>query len=175
MDSELFNKLILTPFFLALIISLISTPLAIKLAWRFGLIDDPKKRRHPAHTHQGKVPRGGGLPIFLALLVSSLILLPLDQHLKGILAGASVMLVTGLLDDRFDLNPYWRLGACFLAAGLVVFSGIGITFITNPFDGVINLTKPIATLVALFWIVFLSSARKDSIPHQRRNDQFSRQ
>lgn len=157
MNFNLLKNLIFVPFFLSFLISLISTPLAIKIAWRFGLVDDPKKRKHPAHTHQGIIPRGGGIPIYLALLLSTLILLPFDQHLKGILSGATIMMIIGLLDDRFDLNPYLRLVTCFLAAGLVVASGIGISFITNPFNGIINLSLPLAIFFALFWIASLSN------------------
>lgn len=157
MNLILLKNLIFTPLLLSFFIALVTTPLAIKLSWRFQLVDDPKKRKHPAHTHKGIIPRAGGIPIYLALLVSSLIFLPLDQHLMGILSGATVMMIIGLLDDRFDLNPYLRLTACFLAAGLVVASGIGITFITNPLNGIINLNPVLAVLFGLFWIAFLSN------------------
>lgn len=67
------------------------------------------------------------------------------------------MVVIGILDDQLDLNPYLRLASCFLAAGLVVTPGIGISFMTNPFGGIINLHPPLAILFALFWIVFLAN------------------
>lgn len=81
-------------------------------------------------------------------------------------------MIVGFLDDRLDLNPYLRLLLGFLAAGLVVGSGIGIPFITNPFGGIIKLDQPqirfyflgeersiwiLADLFALFWIVFLTN------------------
>lgn len=157
MSLTLLTNLIFAPLLVAFFIAFVTTPLAIKIAWRFGLVDDPKKRKHPAHTHKGIIPRAGGIPIYLVLLISSLIFVPLDQHLQGILAGASVMLIIGILDDRFDLNPYLRLAACFLAAGLVVGSGIGITFITNPLNGIINLSPLLAILFGLFWIASLSN------------------
>lgn len=157
MESALLQKLILLPLVIAALVAALTTPLTIKLAWRLGLVDDPKKRKHPAHVEKRVIPRAGGLPIFLALLVTSLFFLPFDRHLIGILAGGAVMLIVGLLDDRFDLNPYFRLATCFLAAGLVVAAGIGITFITNPFDGIINLPPLWATVFGLFWIVSLSN------------------
>jgi len=157
MNLILLPKLILLPLFVSFLIAFITTPLAIKIAWRFQLLDDPKKRKHPAHLYKKVIPRNGGLPVYLALLISSLIFLPLDRHLAGILAGATVMMIVGVLDDRFDLNPYLRLATCSLAAGLIVLSGIGISFITNPFDTIINLSPPLAILFAVFWIVFLSN------------------
>lgn len=151
------KNLILVPLVLAFVVSFLTTPLAIRLAWKFGLVDNPKKRKHPAHTHKGVIPRSGGIPIYLSLLISSLVFLPFDQHLKGILAGATVMIVMGILDDRLDLNPYLRLIGCFLAAGLVVGCGIGISFITNPLGGIIILSPLVAVIFGLFWIVFLAN------------------
>ncbi len=157
MDWGLLKNLIFSPLLVSFLIALITTPLAIKIAWRFKLVDDPQKRKHPAHLYKRVIPRAGGIPVYLALLLASLIFLPLDQHLIGILAGATIMIVIGLLDDRFDLNPYLRLVACFLAAGLVVSSGIGITFITNPFNGILTLGPVLAVVFGLFWIASLSN------------------
>ena len=149
------------------LIALVFTPLTIKVYKKFGWFDDPRLTRRLKNTHQYPVPRGGGLPVFLSLLISSLLFLGLDKHLAGILLGALVILVMGVLDDIFDLNPYFRLGGGFLAASCVVVVGIGIPFITNPLGGIIHLNQPqipiflfgkwrtiwvLADLFALFWI-----------------------
>lgn len=134
------NQIFLSPFLMAFFISLLVTPLAIKLAWKLNLVDFPKKKAKETHTYP--VPRGGGLPIIVALLATSLFFLPLDKHLTGILAASLFATFIGLLDDRFDLNPYFRLFTCLGAAGIVVTAGIGIAFITNPFDGLLFLDQP---------------------------------
>lgn len=151
------KNLIFAPLAFSFIISLIITPLTIFIYRQLGWIEDPQKTRREKDTHTYPVPRGGGIPIWGALVLTSLLFLPLDQHLKGILLGATLLAFVGILDDRLDLNPYLRLITCFLAAGLVVASGIGITFITNPFNGIINLNPLLATFIALFWIVFLTN------------------
>ncbi len=148
-------NLILPPFLVALAVSCLSTPLVIRIAWKLGLIDDPKKNKHPKVIHTVATPRGGGLAIYLGILISSLIFLPLDRHLSGILIGATIILIVGLLDDKYNLNPYLRLVIQFIAAAIPVISGIGISFITNPGGGVINLSPIIADVLAIFWIVFL--------------------
>lgn len=142
-------------FIVALLISFLATPLVIKFAWKFGLIDDPKKNKHPKVIHQVATPRGGGLAIYLSIVISCLLFLPLDIHLIAILAGATIILIIGLLDDRYNLNPFLRLCVQFIAASLPVLSGIGISFITNPTGGVINFAPLIADILAIFWIVFL--------------------
>ncbi|MCL5020045.1 MAG: undecaprenyl/decaprenyl-phosphate alpha-N-acetylglucosaminyl 1-phosphate transferase, partial [Patescibacteria group bacterium] len=133
------------------------------------MTDEPKKNKHPNVTHTYTVPRGGGIPILIALLVTSFIFLPLDQHLRGILLGAAFATIIGLFDDRFNLNPYLRLLTSFITAGIVVAAGIGISFISSPFSGIIDLSGPkitfdllgeqrslwiLADLFALFWIAW---------------------
>ncbi|MCJ7786683.1 hypothetical protein MUP06_00505, partial [Patescibacteria group bacterium] len=86
-------KLIILPLLTAFLVALISTPLVIKLAWKFGLVDDPTKRKHPAKLHQKTIPRAGVISLWLALVVGSVIFLPLDQYLLGILGGATILLI----------------------------------------------------------------------------------
>lgn len=163
-------KLVLLPGVVSATIAYLTTPIVIKMANKIGIVDDPQKHRHPKVIHTYPVPRGGGLAIFLAIFVSSLLFLPLDKHLRGILAGTIVILVVGLLDDKFDLNPYLRLLIQFIAASCPIIAGIGIAFISNPFNGIVDLSHPqinftflgeqrsvwvLSDLFALFWIVTL--------------------
>lgn len=167
--SNIFQLAIL-PGLASLVIAYLTTPLIIKFAGKFGIIDDPRKAKHPKVIHTYPVPRGGGLAIFAAILITSFLFLPLDKHLKGILAGAIVLAIMGILDDKYDLNPYLRLLIGFFAAGLPIIAGIGIAFISNPFNGIIDLSHPqisfellgeirsiwiISDIFALFWIVFM--------------------
>lgn len=149
------KNLVLFPLIVSTLTAYLLTPLVIKLSWKFGLIDDPNKNKHPKVIHTAPTPRGGGLAIYLAILISSLIFLPLDKHSIGILIGATIIITMGLLDDKFDLNPYLRLVIQFIAAIVPTLAGVGITFLTNPAGGTINLSPIIASLLTVFWIVFL--------------------
>lgn len=163
-------KALIWPLLTGFILAFLATPLVIKLYRKKGWLDDPAGQPHPKVIHRYPVPRGGGLAIFGAVLLTSLIFLPPDKHLLGILLGGLILAVTGWLDDIYNLNPYLRLGLDFLAAGTVVAAGIGIPYISNPLvpGGIINLSGlqiPIivfnklrtiwvwADLVALVWIV----------------------
>ena len=158
------------PFLIPALVTFFATPFSILLFKKWGLVDDPRKHKHPKVVHTYPVPRGGGLPIFLGLL-SCLFFLPLDKHLRGILLGATVALLIGLLDDKLEekIHPLFRLLSNFFAAGLVVGAGIGIAFINNPFGGIIALDQPrfcfsflsqphciwlLADLLAIFWIAW---------------------
>ena len=120
-------------------ISYLATPLAIRIANKFKLVTDITQRSHPAHTHTGIIPRGGGIPIFIALLVSSLIFLPMNQIVIGILIANALLLMVGLWDDKYDVSPYKRFGLNLIISVTLVMFGLGIPFISNPFGGVIRL------------------------------------
>lgn len=152
---EVFD-LALLPAILAGVVTYISVPLVIRLAWKLGLIDDPKKSRHPKVIHTEPTPRGGGIAIFLGVVVSALVFLPFDLHMKAILAGALIIIVMGIADDKWNLNPYLRLIVQIVAAAIPIVAGIGISFITNPIGvGVIDLPMIVADIFALLWIVTL--------------------
>jgi UDP-GlcNAc:undecaprenyl-phosphate GlcNAc-1-phosphate transferase len=110
------------------------------------------------------------LATFLAVLISSLVFLPVDKHLWGILLGALLVTGVGILDDKYNLNPYLRLILNFLVAAAPIGAGIGIAFISNPAGGVFNLAYPqinvtlwgqthtlwlLSDLFAFLWIVFI--------------------
>lgn len=145
---------------LPLLISFLTTTVAvfptINLAKRFKLVDNPKTRPHPAHIHKKIIPRAGGLAVFFGLLISMLLFIPIKQPMMGILLGLLILLVVGLLDDKYpNFSPYLRLVSQFIAALMVVLSGIGISFITNPLGGIIHFPPLISYLLALFWIVWV--------------------
>lgn len=161
------------PFLISFVISLVATPITILFFKKMGWLVDPKKSPHPAHIHKTPVPKGGGLPIFLSVGITSLLLLKADWHLIAILVAALMTVVVGLFDDVKSVNPYIRLGVNFLAAIVIVASGIGIAFVSNPFGGIIDLSWPrlgfeffgdhkelwiLADIFAILWIPSLMNA-----------------
>jgi len=136
-------NLTVVPFLTALVISLVVTPLTIYAFKKLGFVIDPSKMPHPAHIHKTPVPKGGGVPIFLAVLLIALLFLKVDKHLIAIILAMGLTLIIGLIDDVRGMSPRVRLVFNFLAAGIVVASGIGIAYVTNPFgQGVIDLSHP---------------------------------
>lgn len=133
--------------FLATLLAALIAPIVIAVYRHFNWLDDPKKHKHAKVVHDRPVPRGGGLVIFFAVLIPSLILLSVDKHLIGILSGAALLTFIGFLDDILDLHPGIRIVTGLVASLIVVGSGIGIAYVTNPFGpGVIHLNQPQLTL-----------------------------
>ncbi len=153
-------------FLLALLIS----PLVIFWYKKHGWVEDPQLKKHVKITHQQPVPRGGGIVIFASILLAALFFLHVDKYLIAILIASFLLAITGFIDDVKDIHPLFRLGVGLLAALIVVGSGIGIAYITNPFgQGVIRLDSIIysftllgtshsiwvlSDLLALFFIVW---------------------
>lgn len=173
MDYNLFLRLIVLPGIFAGIISFLTTKITINLGKTLKIMDHPGQRNDPATIHTKPTPRGGGIPLFVAIFLASLLFLSFDQRLLGILIGAAIVVGIGFLDDRRSTSPYLRLLGLFLAAGAVVGSGIGISFLTNPLGGIIDLSQPRITIelfgevksiwilsasFGLLWIVFLMNA-----------------
>lgn len=124
----------------AFVISFFLTPVFIKFAWRSSIIDDPATHKHPAILHTKRIPRGGTVPVLVAFLIVSLLFIPLTKKYLGLYLGALVATIIGVLDDKYDLNPYLRLFVLMpLAISFVVGAGIGITFFANPFGGIVGL------------------------------------
>jgi len=168
MDIALTVNLLIKPMAIAFLVAFLATPVVVYVYKHLGWLEDPRKVKANKATHTYPVPRGGGIPIFLAIVTASLLILPIDKHLVGILIGVSLLMVTGVLDDRLDLNPYLRLGLNLMAALTVTGAGIGIAYVTNPFGGIIRLDQlqlPIrflgqthdlwivADILAVVWIV----------------------
>jgi UDP-GlcNAc:undecaprenyl-phosphate GlcNAc-1-phosphate transferase len=152
-----------------LVISWLLSAGLIGWAPRLGLVDIPNERK----VHTTPTPRGGGLAIYAGLLVATLIAfaagwLPID-HL--ILVGiALILVVVGVLDDRFGLSWKLRLGlqtvAVLLAFGWPLESGwlpwplaliwaVGLVNAFNMLDNMDALSAGVAAITALVMAVAL--------------------
>ena len=135
---------------MALFTAVFATRLAIAAAPRLGMVDHPDGIRK---THSISTPMLGGPALYVGIVVPMLLLWHLSgavttvadlfRHFTGqllaILAGGTLALVLGLLDDRFDLRPRWKLlGQCLIAV-IIYASGMGIHAISNPFGGSLEL------------------------------------
>lgn len=93
--------------------------LRVPAVWA-GWVDIP--RGHKQHT--GQVPLVGGLAMFLTLLLAAqLNPTAWSSHHGGLILGAVVLLVTGMLDDRFDLSPGVKFVAQAMAASCLLWGG----------------------------------------------------
>ncbi|MEA2459014.1 MAG: UDP-GlcNAc:undecaprenyl-phosphate/decaprenyl-phosphate GlcNAc-phosphate transferase, partial [Thermoleophilaceae bacterium] len=136
---------------LALVVSLLATPVAIRLAWKIGAIDEPRARG----LHQLPTPRLGGLAILTALIASGLVFLPHTKETNAILIGAAVIAVVGAADDILELSAEFKLVGQILAAVVPVSAGVRVEHVTIPFIGPLSLSQPVSYIVTVVAIVAL--------------------
>jgi UDP-GlcNAc:undecaprenyl-phosphate GlcNAc-1-phosphate transferase len=97
------------------------------------LVDKPGGRK----THRGDVPVVGGVAMFIGCIFG-IGLLPLSPLMSGsLLSAAALVVLVGILDDRFEISPLARLTAHLVAALLVLStaSDLTITTLGSPFGG----------------------------------------
>ncbi|ABR46571.1 glycosyl transferase, family 4 [Alkaliphilus metalliredigens QYMF] len=143
-------------FFVALAISYILTPYAKKLAYRIGAIDVPKDNRR---IHKKPIPRLGGVAIYTAFMITALISLPIDRQLMAILIGATVIVLTGIIDDVKPISAKYKMVAQIIAALIIVSSGLRIVYVSNPLVPGAGMNLGILSIpVTIFWIVGVTNA-----------------
>jgi UDP-GlcNAc:undecaprenyl-phosphate GlcNAc-1-phosphate transferase len=149
-------QLAILPFLCALTASLAITLITIGVYKALGLVDKSTAKDHPKHIHTKPVPRGGGIPIFMAMVFATLLFIKVDTQIAGIFAGALILTMAGILDDLFDISPYLRLIIGTIAALIVVSTGIGIAYISNPLGlGVLHFNLNIISGgLTVLWIVW---------------------
>ena len=113
----------------AFAVSFLMCPLVKSFAYKIGAIDVPKDNRR---MHKKPVPRLGGLAIFLGFIVSMLLFVKVDHQLQGILLGASIIVVLGVVDDMSPLRAYFKFCVQIFAALVAVFHGVVVQTLSNP-------------------------------------------
>jgi UDP-GlcNAc:undecaprenyl-phosphate/decaprenyl-phosphate GlcNAc-1-phosphate transferase len=140
--------------FICFIASIILTPLVKKLAFKIGATDQPNQRK----VHQKIMPRLGGLAIFLSFMIGVIILQPENNYAMAILAGAVIIVLTGVLDDMIELSAKVKLLGQIVAAVLVVvWGGAQVEFINLPFGGQIEFGF-MSIPLTIVWIVGVTNA-----------------
>ncbi|MFZ5376153.1 MAG: glycosyltransferase family 4 protein [Patescibacteria group bacterium] len=133
----------MSSFLISFLIATLITPLVIKIYRSRNWVDDPATEPHIKKTHRWPVPRGGGIVVFLAIVFPALFFLEIDKYLIAIVAGAVLLMIVGVIDDVLDIHPYIRMITGILAALIVIGSGVGIAYLSNPLTGgVIHLDQP---------------------------------
>jgi len=137
-------------FALAALFAVVVTPLAARLAWVTGWLDQPQARK----SHAQATPLLGGLAVFVSawlgwLAADALTGRAFARPAPGLLAGAVLALAVGLWDDRFGMGPRPKLLVQATCGALLVFS-IGAPSL--------GLWPPLEAGLAIFVVIALMNA-----------------
>ena len=149
----------------AALLCLLFTPLVRNFALRRGWVTEPDERK----IHTKPTPELGGTAIFAAMLIMVLIQLVGERlfgwkgflsdvnvtpvGLIGILAGAVIMYLTGLIDDRVDLSPGSKLFGQIIASLVVALCGVRISFVVIPLGNTLLDLGILSVPVTVFFLV----------------------
>ena len=139
--------------FLCFVVAVLITPVVKWLAFRVGATDKPNQRK----VHQKIMPRLGGLAIFISFIVGYLVLKPASPYATAIVIGAKIIVLTGVLDDIYELPPKWKLLGQIMAAVVVVYGGIRFDFINLPFGGHLEFGL-LSIPITMLWIIGITNA-----------------
>ncbi len=161
-------------FVFSLVVSLLCVPVARRLAQRLGIVS----KTHPDKAASGPTPLLGGVAIyfgfaFTILLHWGLLLFLRDSallkaivpqavldyipgvikqsgRLLSIIFGGLLIVVLGIIDDKRELRPLWKLSGQVVCSLAIVLAGVRITlFIPGFLPG---------CLLTILWIVALTNA-----------------
>ena len=130
-------------------VTYLTTPLVERFAIRFGFVAEVRDR----DVHAESTPRLGGiammLGIFTGLLLASKLPMMGSVFETGsaplaLLSGVAIIVLLGIVDDKWGLDAPIKLAGQVLAAGVMAFQGIAViwlpiggTFVLDPLTSVL--------------------------------------
>lgn len=166
---------------IALIVTLVATPLVIRLAAVAGAIDKPGEERR---IHSNPTPRWGGLAIYLGVLAAWLLVYPMshrspDAALVGpytvnslwIMGIGFAIVAFGMLDDKYQLPASWQalfLLGCGIALGHpslgnIRIEGFSVPFMANDAPGGYVAFSELNSVIFTAIFVFIIAKTMDTI------------
>lgn len=166
-------------FIVACILSVFFTGIICNIAQKYRLA--PKLRERD--SHQKPTPRIGGIAIFTSFIFTSLFYFLLvdksahisngqwfgiDKRIVAIWIASGIIALSMLVDDLKNLKAWIKLVFQLIAVAVLIASGIGIDFLSNPFGSPISLNTvyiPLhifgstyhfslwSDLLTMFWLV----------------------
>jgi len=139
-------------------VTYLATPLARVFATRFGFVAEVRDR----DVHDQVTPRLGGLAMLAGLLAGFLLAskLPMMSAVFdagrtpiALLSGVAVIVVLGMIDDKWGLDAPTKLAGQVLAAGLMALQGIAVIWL--PLGGILVL-DPLTSVLFTVFIVLIS-------------------
>lgn len=117
-------------FLIAFAVSYIITPLILKFARRINFVDHPSGKK----VHTQPTPLLGGIAIYFSFIaaLSFAARANTNKALMGALVGGTVIMIIGVIDDKFKLIPRLKLLGQFIAALIAVIMGVQVAFIRIP-------------------------------------------
>ena len=138
--------IVIAIFLMALSVTALSIPWVRRLAIRTGFVDAPASRK----MHSTPMPLMGGVAIFGGAVLAVITFFPdFPNTVAGTLLSLAVVTLVGLLDDRFGLPAWVKLGGQFVGFLILAFFDIRVKL---PLPEVVNYA------ITFVWLAGISNA-----------------
>lgn len=130
-----------------------ATPAVRVLAFKVGAVDRVKDGRR---MHRGPISRMGGLAMFFAFFVTTLVFCELTPDLIAVWVGGAVLVVLGIFDDIFSLKAWVKALVQIAVSFIPILLGVRISFLN--WGGIPTPLGGWSIPVTVLWIVTLTNA-----------------
>ena len=134
---------------IASLISFLSIPFVKFIAFKFNILDNPDPRK----VHTTPTPLIGGVGIYIAFLIAILSNVVYSTELIAVVIGATIVFISGLLDDIMKLSSKIRLLLQLTAVTILLMNGITISLFEHTWPGTI-----LNSLITYLWIIGLTNS-----------------
>lgn len=147
----------------AAVVTLVLVPVVRLLAEATGLLVEPDARR----LHERPTPFLGGVAMYGGFVVGFVVawrsgwfesIFDSSTEPIGLLAGATVAFLVGLVDDVRDISAPAKTAGLSLAGILLAVGGVSIIWFRIPFLDVFVLPYDLALLFSVIWVLGMTNA-----------------
>ncbi len=122
---------------------------ARKVARKVGLVDKPNARK----LHSGHIPLVGGVSVYFSLWILYALQPAWLPDFDIYMICATLLLLVGVLDDRFDLPVMPRMGLQAAVAGIMMYNGLYLSSLGNILFGYQLILGAFGYVITLFAVI----------------------
>ncbi len=147
----------------AMLVTGLTTPLVRSFARAKNWVAMPSERK----VHTVPTPDVGGIAMFAGVVVALALAWRMDRfeglfignsEIVGVLLGATVILVVGVIDDVREISAPARVVATIATGMVLVWFGVTMFYFRIPFLGVLQLSSDWVPIVTVVWLLAMTQA-----------------
>ncbi len=150
-----------------LIIAAAVTYLLTPLVRRFALLIKAQREPRARDVHKEPTPLIGGLAMYAGMAVALLVAqrltylkaaFPSTRTVNGLLAAGLLLVVIGIIDDRFEIGAMSKLAGQIAAGGILAYSGAYLYWLPLPGGSTFSLEPDLSVTLTVLLIVVTINA-----------------
>jgi UDP-GlcNAc:undecaprenyl-phosphate GlcNAc-1-phosphate transferase len=135
-----------------LFVTMVLIPPLASASGMLRLVDQPNARK----VHADPIPRVGGIAIFVGILLPLLIWAQLDRSGLFYLIGGGLIVLLGIVDDRYNLEFKWKFCGQVVAILVAMLGGVHLQIL--PFCGLDPVTPWVTYPLSFLFILGVTNA-----------------